>query len=177
MCLVVLSSWGDHAAPLPILTGWLTRLLVFCDGFLRWFCSWWPPHILLFSWRGLCCEYLQVWKSFLVILVSLSLVCLDFLESIPPSSVCLNFSGILRILFSCVLARLKFPALVIFVFRLGSKLPFLFRFFSFFIDPVPFLFSWTPCRLFSCFVWFIPILWQLTLVARALVSDVCFLSV
>ena len=31
--LVVLLAQGDHAAPLPILTGWLTHLLEFCDGF------------------------------------------------------------------------------------------------------------------------------------------------
>ena len=44
------------------------------------------------------------------------LVCLNYPESISPSLVCLNFSGIVRILFSCVLARLKFAVLVIFVF-------------------------------------------------------------
>ena len=31
-----------------------------------WFCSWWPPHIFLFSWKLIFCEYLQVWKSFLL---------------------------------------------------------------------------------------------------------------
>ena len=67
---ITLCGWlhcyqGDHADPLPILTGWLTRLLLFCDRFRGWFYSRWPPHILLFSWRGICCEYLQVWKSFL----------------------------------------------------------------------------------------------------------------
>ena len=33
MCLVALSAIGDHYIPLPIMTGWLTRLLEFCDGF------------------------------------------------------------------------------------------------------------------------------------------------
>ena len=154
MWLVVLPSQGDHASPLPIMTGWLTRLLVFCDGFREWFCSRWPPHILLFSWRGIWREYLQVWKSFLVILVSPILVCLNFLESISPSSVCLNVSAITRILFSCVLARLEFSVLVIFGFRLGSKLPCLFPFFccgscafSFLVDPVLFLFLF--CLVYS----------------------------
>ena len=33
MWLVVFLNRGDHAVTLPILTGWLTCLLVFCDGF------------------------------------------------------------------------------------------------------------------------------------------------
>ena len=33
MCLFSFPARGDHAVPLPILTVWLTRLLVFCDGF------------------------------------------------------------------------------------------------------------------------------------------------
>ena len=33
--LVVLPCQGDHAVPLPILTGWLTSLLEFCNGFRR----------------------------------------------------------------------------------------------------------------------------------------------
>ena len=39
MWLVALPSQGDHAVPLPILTGWLTCLLGFCDGFGGQFCS------------------------------------------------------------------------------------------------------------------------------------------
>ena len=31
--LVALPAQGDHAVPLPILTGWLMHLLEFCDGF------------------------------------------------------------------------------------------------------------------------------------------------
>ena len=45
-----------------------------------------------------------------------SLVCLNSLEWVLPISVCLNFSVIIRIFFSCVLARLEFAVLVIFVF-------------------------------------------------------------
>ena len=90
----------------------------------------------------------------------------------------LEFSGIVRILFSCVLARLEFAVLVIFIFRLGSKLPCLFPFlFYFLVYPVPFRFSWTPCRFFSCFVWSNLICWHLTLVVGALVLDVCFPSI
>ena len=33
MWLFAFPSRGDHASPLQILTGWLTRLLEFCDGF------------------------------------------------------------------------------------------------------------------------------------------------
>ena len=33
MWLVALPYQGDHAASLPIMTGWLTRLLEFCNGF------------------------------------------------------------------------------------------------------------------------------------------------
>ena len=80
MWLVALPAWGDHAVPRLIMTGWLTRLHGFCDGFCGWFFSQWPSHILLFSWRGIYREYLQVWKSFLVIQVSPSLVCSNFLE-------------------------------------------------------------------------------------------------
>ena len=142
MWLVAFSARGYHAVPLPIMTGWLTCLLVFWDGFLRWACSRWPSHILLFSWRRICCEYLQVWKSFLGIFVSPIWVCLDYLESISLSSVCSNVSGIVRILFSCVLDRLEFAVLVIFVFRLGSKLPCLFSFYS--------IVLWIPCLFVSC---------------------------
>ena len=31
--LVALPDQGDHATPLPILTGWLMHLLEFCNGF------------------------------------------------------------------------------------------------------------------------------------------------
>ena len=37
--LVAFPDRGDHAVPLPILTGWLTRSLEFCDGFRGWFFS------------------------------------------------------------------------------------------------------------------------------------------
>ena len=65
MWLIEFTSRGYHNIFRPILTGFLTHLLEFCDGFCGLFCRQWPPHILLFSWRGICCEYLQVWKSFL----------------------------------------------------------------------------------------------------------------
>ena len=175
MWLVAFPAQGDHAPPLPIMSRWLTHLRVFCDGFCGWFCSRWPLHILLFSWRVICCQYLQVWKSLLDIFVSPSLACLNYIEMISPSSVCLNISEIARILFSCELARLKFAVLVIFVFRIGSKFLclFLFLFYSL-VDPVPFRFLMTPCRLFSCFVWSNPIRWQLKLLAGALVSIFLF---
>ena len=111
MWMVALLAQGGHAVPLSILTGELTHLLVFFDGFRGWFYSRWLPHILLFSWRGICCECLQVYNSFFVIFVFPSLVCLNYLESISLSSVCLNFSGIARILFSCILTRIKFAVI------------------------------------------------------------------
>ena len=37
MWLVSLPARGYHASPLPILTGWLTRLLEFCDEFHGFF--------------------------------------------------------------------------------------------------------------------------------------------
>ena len=132
------------------------------------------------------------------IFVSPSLVCLNYLEMISPSLVCLNSSWIVRILLSCELARLEFSVLVIFDFRLGSKLPCLFpflfyflvrfrflrtpcRFFSSFLSrgrlSVSFLvlyclfrFLRTPFRLFSCFVLSNPIRWHL-------MSDVCLFSI
>ena len=130
MWIVALPSQGDHAVSLPFLTGWLTHLLVFSIYFEDDFVVN-DPLTFLLDWRLIFCENLQVWNSFLVILVSLILVCLNFLESISPILVCLNFSGIVRILFSCVLARLDFFVLVLFVFRLGLRLPCLFPFLIF----------------------------------------------
>ena len=37
--LVAFPAQGDHATPLPIMTGWLTRLLEFCNVFCGRFCS------------------------------------------------------------------------------------------------------------------------------------------
>ena len=153
------------------------------------FCSRWPPHILLFSWRVICCKYLQVWKSFLDLFVSPSLVCLNY-----PCYFCFTKFGVLGLsrddftkfgvleffwncqnhLFSWIVSA-QISVLVIFVFRLGSKLPCLFPFLFYFI--VPFCFLWSPCHLFSYFVWSNPIHWHLKLLARDLVSDVCFLSI
>ena len=62
----------------------------------------------------------------------------------------MNSSGIVRILLSCELVRLEFAVLVIFGFRLGSKLPCLFSFLFYFL--VRFCFSRTPCRFFSSFL-------------------------
>ena len=84
-------------------------------------------HSWIFLFRRVWCDWI-----ILVIFVSPSLACLNYLEIISPSSVYLNSSGIVRILFSCELARLKFSVLVIFVFRLGSKLPCLFPFYYIF---------------------------------------------
>ena len=124
-------------------------------------------HSGIFLFRRFWCAWIT-----LVFFVSLSLACLNFLEMISPSLLCLNSSGIVRILFSCELARFKFAVLVIFVFRLGSKLPCLFPFLFYFL--IPFRFLPTPCSFFSCFVWYNPIRWHLKLLARALVSDVFF---
>ena len=126
-------------------------------------------------WIFLFCLVRCVWIIFVVI-VSPSLMCLNYLEIIPPILVCLNFSRIVIILFSFIFARLEFSVLVIFVLRFGSKLPCQFPLlFYFLVDPVPFCFSWTPCHFFSCFAWYNPIRWHLKLLARALVLDVCFL--
>ena len=65
--------------------------------------------------KGEFFKYLQVWNSFLVIFVSPSLVCLNFLEWISLILVCLNYSGIFRIFFACVLAGLEFAVLVYFL--------------------------------------------------------------
>ena len=91
----------------------------------------------------------RVWCAWiiLVIFVSPSLACLNYLEMISPSLVCLNSSGIVRILFSCELARLEFAVLVIFVFRLGLKLPCLFLFLFCFLVPYRFC---GPCAV--CFL-------------------------
>ena len=101
-------------------------------------------------------------------------MCLDFLEMISPSSVCLNSSGIVRILFSRELARLEFAVRIIFVFRLGSKLPCLFPFLFYFLVP---FFSRGRIFLNSCFVGSNLICWNLKLLAGYLVLDVCFLSI
>ena len=130
----------------------------------------------------------MVWKSCLDIFVSLSTVCLNYLEMISSNSVCLNSFGIVKILPSCGLARLEFAVLVIFDFRLGSKLPvhisvfILFsRSFLFLADAVLFFFFFcflrTLCCFCSCFVLSNPICWHLKLLARALVLVVCFLSI
>ena len=77
------------------------------------------------------------WDFFL----SPTLVWLNYLEMISPSSVCLNSSGIVRILLSCELSRIEFSVLVVFVFRLGSKLLCLFPYLFYFL--VRFHFLWT----------------------------------
>ena len=69
---------------------------------------------------------------------------------ISPILVCLNSSGIVRILLSCELAWLKLALLVIFDFILGSKLPCLFPFLFYFL--VHFHFSRTPFCFFSSFI-------------------------
>ena len=46
----------------------------------------------------------------------LEVMLLNYLEMISPSFMCLNSSGIVRILLPCGLARLKFAVLVIFDF-------------------------------------------------------------
>ena len=86
---------------------------------------------------------------------------------------CLNFSGFVRNVFSCLLAWIKFSVFVIFVPRLGLKLSCLFPFlFYFIVDLMPFISPWIPCRFFSCFIL---IRRHLTLVVTALAPDVCFI--
>ena len=127
-----------------------------------------PSHFFVFL-KG---EFLRISSGLEVIIgffASPSSVCLNYLEMISPSLVCLDSSGIVRTLFSCKLSWLKFTVLVIFVFIIGSKLPFLFLFlFYFLLDPLPFCLSWNPFHLFSSFVWYIPICWHLKILARAL---------
>ena len=65
MLMFALPSWGYHAVLRLIMTGSLTCLLEYCDGFCGWFCSWWPPHILSFFWRGVCYDYVKVCDPFL----------------------------------------------------------------------------------------------------------------
>ena len=112
------------------------------------------------------------------IFVSLSLVSLNLFRVDFTQFGVLDFSGFVIILFSCELARLEFAVLILFAFRLGLKLTCLFPFLFFFlIDPLPFHFLGTPCRFFYSFVLFNLVRWHLTLVVRALVSDVCFVSI
>ena len=107
------------------------------------------PSYLVIFFKG---DLLQMSSGLEVMLgfFSPSSVLLNYLEMISPSSVWLNSSGIVRILLSCGLARLKFAVLVIFDFRLGWKFPCLFPFLFCFI--VHFCFSRTPYRFFSCFL-------------------------
>ena len=83
------------------------------------------------SWIFMFHRFRYAWITF-VIFVSPSSACLNYLEMISPSSVCLNFFRIVRIPFSWLLLRLELSVLVIFVFRLGSKWPCLFLFYSIF---------------------------------------------
>ena len=91
-------------------------------------------HSWIFLFHPVRCAWI-----ILVIVVSPSSTCLKYLEMISPSSVCLNSSGLVRILFSCELALFGFSVLVIFVFRLGSKLPCLFPFLLYVLVPFRFL--------------------------------------
>ena len=97
--------------------------------------------------------------AFLVFYVSPSLVWLNYLKSISPSSLCLIFFGIVIILFSCVLARLKFAVLVIFFKDLARSCRSCFRFKSIFscimwlfflAEPVLFIFLF--CLAYSNFL-------------------------
>ena len=119
-----------------------------------------------------CFTEFGVLELSLFFFVSPSLACLNYLEMISRSLACLNYSRMVRILFSYELTRLEFAVLVIYLKILGSKLPFLFPFLSYFL--VPFRFSRTLFRFFSCLFWSNLICWHLKLLARALVSDVFF---
>ena len=167
MWLVVLPAQGDHVVPLPIMTGWLTRLPVFCHVFCRWFCNWWPlticyfledvfaANIFRFGIHSRIFLFHRVWCTWiiLVIFISLSLVCFNYLELISPILVHLSSSEIVRILFSCELARLRFAVLVIFGFRLGSKLPCLFLF-LFYLSWIRYLLIYNGLCAVSIFVLF-----------------------
>ena len=143
MFLVALSSWGDHAVHIPILTGWLTHLLVFCDEFRGCFCSQRRPHILLFSWGGICCEYLQVWKSLLVIFVWPTLVsrfhrvwCARFFcNSQNPLFLSIGSVQICRV------CNFYFQTWLIVTVPIS-----VFILFYFLLYPVTFIFLLTPCR-------------------------------
>ena len=141
MWLVVFPSWGDHAVPLSIMTGWLTRLLVFCNGFRGWFCNRRTYHIYIFSWRGICCKYLQVRKPFLDIFVSPSPVCLNSLQLISPSLGCSNVSGIAKILFLVYWIGSNLPSLLFLFLELSWSCRACFC--------VYFVFSWIPCLFVS----------------------------
>ena len=69
MCLAEFSSQGDHVVLHLVLIALWERWLGSCNGFHRWSCIWWTPHILWFSWRGICYKYLWVWKSFLFLVL------------------------------------------------------------------------------------------------------------
>ena len=100
----------------------------------------WNRQNPLFLWNWLCSNLLcLLFLFFFVIFVLSSSMCFNYLEMISPSSLCLNSSVIVRILFSCELARFGFAVLVIFIFRLGSKLPCLFLFLFYFLVPFRFL--------------------------------------
>ena len=122
MWMAEFSHRGDCSVLCLVLIGWLTRLLGLSDGFCGWPCNQLPSYILLFYWRGLCYEYIQVWKSFLF-LVSSSSVCfylsefwwmghvgyrIKFAVLVP-----LDFSNFICL--GCIGDRLKFVVLVFFL--------------------------------------------------------------
>ena len=121
ICLASLPALGDYSVIHLLPIGYLTHLLLFCNVFNGLSCNWRPSHILLFSWKGICCEYLQIWKS-LLFLVSLSLVCFDFNELVWLSHVgnWLEFGVLVRFDFSNFVwlvrvgDRLEFAVLVLF---------------------------------------------------------------
>ena len=140
--MVTLQDRGDHDAPLPIMTKWLTCLHLFYDGFYGWFYSQWPLIFCYFIEGGFAANIFMFGR---IPPPPPSSVRLNYIEFISPSLVCFNFYRIVKILLSCFLAWLGFT---IFLFKtwLEVAVPFsvftLFSYgswaFSFLTDPVPF---------------------------------------
>ena len=86
--------------------------LTFCYFLERGFAA----NVFRFGSHSWIFLFLQVWCFWIVLVVFVSQISarLDYLEMISLSLVCLNFSGIVRVLFSPELARLEFAMLIFF---------------------------------------------------------------
>ena len=104
-------------------------------------------HFWIFLFHQVRCAW-----NILVVFVSSSLACLNYLEIISFSSVCLNSSGMIRIHFSCELDWLEFSVLIFFLnLALSCCACFRFYFISFWI---PYLFVSRGPRAVSFLVFF-----------------------